>query len=93
MKNDVPNLIECGDHKWAPWAIVCIHLLENPTTTEWIPLENNRDGREVDFDYICPWCDDKVEELGSWDKMLDYLRPVCIHCVRHLRKKAGLEES
>jgi len=89
-KNKAPNLIRCADHTWAPWAIICIHLMERPETTEWLPIENN-DDREVDFDYICPDCEDRRERLGGYDKMLDFLRPVCIHCLRHLRERAGLE--
>jgi hypothetical protein len=32
------NLIQCGDHKWAPWSCVCVHLLADPRL-EWVTLE------------------------------------------------------
>lgn len=88
----VPALIKCGDHKWAPWAIICIHLLERPEATVWLPLEN-KDNREVDFDYICPACADRRDRLGGFDKMIDFLRPICIHCLRWLRHRAGLDDT
>ncbi len=87
---DNVKLIQCKNHLWAPWSILCIHLIERPETTEWLNIKRD-DGDEVEFDYICPWCDKKREKLGSYDKMIEFLRPVCIHCVRDLRQKAGLE--
>ena len=90
MSKKAPNLIQCADHTWAPWAIICIHLMERPETTEWLPIEND-DDREVDFDYICRACAERRDRLGSYDKMIEFLRPVCIHCLRDLRQRAGLD--
>jgi hypothetical protein len=25
--SEVPQLIQCGDHNWAPWCICCTHLM------------------------------------------------------------------
>jgi hypothetical protein len=82
----VPKLIQCGDHKWAPWAIICCHLMDNPEDHEWCPIEVN-DGREVDNDYVCPECFEAHFEQGE-PHDIDKLRAVCIHCLRHLHEKA-----
>ena len=83
------NLIQCGDHNWAPWSIVCIHLV-NKESTEWIPIESNNP--EVDYDWICPACDEfqqqYITEETSTDEVIKDLRPACIHCVRQLRKES-----
>lgn len=75
------QLIQCGDHSWAPWSIVCVHLMEG-TSHEWIPIPS--DFPEVDFDWACPACNPNDPETVF---NLDNLRPVCIHCVRRYRRK------
>lgn len=74
------DLIRCGDHKLAPWSIVCIHLI-NGTSQEWTPVQQPNDSGE--FDWVCPDCDAKMDE--GIVSMVPLLRPVCIHCVRKLR--------
>lgn len=32
-------LIQCGDHKWAPWSIVCRHLIDG--MKEWNRVETD----------------------------------------------------
>lgn len=73
------DLIQCGDHQWAPWSIVCKHLADGECQ-EWVPLESSNP--EVDFDWTCPDCIPSDENPPD----LDDLRAVCIHCVRKLRK-------
>lgn len=74
------NLIQCGDHKMAPWSVVCIHLIQSESN-EWIPIEST--SPEVDYDWTCPEC---VPEPNK-EINIENLRPVCIHCVRKLRKE------
>ncbi len=77
------QLIQCGDHKFAPWSVVCIHLIEG-TSKEWTPVQVEG-GTEVENDWMCPDCVSKME-AGDTD-MVPLLRPICIHCVRKLRRK------
>jgi len=73
------NLIECGDHQWSPWSIVCVHLMEQ-TSKDWVPIDSNFP--EVDHDWVCPECEKKMMEPE-----IDDLRCICIHCVRILRRE------
>lgn len=89
------NLIQCGDHLWAPYAIVCVHLLTGESR-EWelIPL-GDEDTREIDGDFLCPSCADIHQEINEagrdyTEDEIDKLRPVCIHCCRRLRKRYDL---
>ncbi len=81
MKSD---LIQCGDHKWAPWSIVCIHLIDGHCR-EWVALESSSD--ETDHDWVCPDCADAMAECEPSKEIVANLRPVCIHCVRQLRRQ------
>ncbi len=75
------HLIQCGDHGYAPWSIVCVHLMEGESK-EWLPIDS--DNPEVDYDWCCPDCTPlQNEELN--EEHLDKLRAVCINCVRKLR--------
>lgn len=74
------KLIECHDHNYAPWSIVCRHLLEG-TRTDWqrIPM-----GPGEQDDWLCTSCADK----GPDGIRLEDICCVCIHCVRELRRAA-----
>ena len=88
-EDGVPKLIQCGDHSYAPWALICVHLMKG-TAKEWVAIEVD-DGREVDNDYICPDCAGKVSMTpGEWD--IENLRAVCIHCLRDIpeRSRSGM---
>jgi hypothetical protein len=78
-------LIECGNHQWAPWSVVCTHLLTG-TSKNWVSIESEHP--EVDFDWLCPDCFKEFNR--EYDEQIDhkitYLRPVCIHCVKKLRR-------
>jgi len=78
-----PNLIQCGDHKWAPWSVVCKCLADNADRKDWNPLHSKIPGATYDWA-----CDDCVQTLDKPD--LDKLAAVCIHCVKRLRRRAGL---
>jgi hypothetical protein len=80
----VPLVILCGDHSYAPWAIVCIHLINDPSN-QWCKIEVV-DGREVDGDWVCPDCYDKHQ---AGDDPVDQLVPLCMHCVNHLKQQHG----
>lgn len=76
------DLIKCGNHSYAPWHIVCIHLIEG-TSDEWtlIPLAED-DPREVEGDWLCAEC---AEEHDAGIRSIDKIKAVCMHCVRKLR--------
>lgn len=82
-KKDI-RYIQCGDHKWRRWSIVCIHLCEG-ISREWIALPNP-DGPD---DYLCPEC------LKNWDWIMSRtgegyrtdIRPVCVMCIERIRVK------
>jgi len=80
------NLIQCGDHAWAPWSIVCTHLMDG-TSREWEELNSNNP--EVDFDWLCPECNKIFQSQMEADRdvSLEHLKAICIHCVRDLRSK------
>jgi hypothetical protein len=85
-KNANGKLIQCGDHSWAPWSIVCIHLMTG-LSRKWIPKESDSEM----FDWFCPACWKRLEaELGLRDTgavTTTNMRSVCIHCVRFLRER------
>lgn len=72
------DLIQCGDHSWAPWSIVCTHVL-NRTAAKVYALPKLPPG-ESEFDYVCMSCAEEVEQDGDAIN-IDNLRPVCMHCV------------
>jgi hypothetical protein len=80
------NLVQCGDHSWAPWSIVCTHLMEG-TSRDWRPVES--DNPEVDYDWFCPPCRTKLEEAQAANERPDIadMQCICMHCVRFLRNK------
>ena len=80
--NQSLNLIQCADHKWAPWSIVCIHLVDGGT--DWNPVPNEMP--EVDYDWLCDVCRNKYPDVD-----VDDLKSICIHCVRELQSKAGVD--
>jgi hypothetical protein len=75
------QLIQCGDHKWAPWSLVCVHLV-NRESHEWCPVPNP--DPEVDHDWLCPQCFEKYPDVD-----VEVVRCICIHCVRELRAGAS----
>jgi hypothetical protein len=82
VMNQSNNLIQCADHKWAPWSVVCVHLINGET--DWNPVPNEMP--EVDYDWLCTDCRSKHPDLE-----LDDLKAICIHCVRELQARAGVD--
>jgi hypothetical protein len=76
----VPKLIQCGDHKLAPWSVVCIHLL-NGSSEDWQRLPGE-DGNQDDW--LCPVCAAK----GAEHVPVEELKAVCIHCVREMQARS-----
>lgn len=75
---DAPKLIRCGDHKYAPWSVVCVHLATG-ASDQWrrIPGE---DGNQDDW--LCPGC----EARGLDNLKVESLKAICIHCVRQMQQ-------
>lgn len=86
MTTENHKLIQCADHSWAPWGIVCIHIIEG-TAVEAIPMPQE-DGSEVESDWMCPSC---AEEMVNSN--IENLRPVCMHCIRKVIKPYTVEEE
>ena len=80
------QLIQCGDHSWAPWSVICVHLMEGDSK-EWMAMPSVHP--EVDHDFICPACHEQGGEVG-WEAMMDKLKAVCIHCVRKLQAEPNI---
>jgi hypothetical protein len=83
------DLIQCGDHKWAPWSIVCTHLVSGDSR-EWVPVPSTNP--EVEYDWLCPDCVRTHEDVvggdnDAEDELLPKLKAICIHCVRELRRQ------
>ncbi len=70
------TLIRCGDQKYAPAVIVCVHLF-NGESRKWCQISTP--GQEVD-DWLCPECLARIYTLGVED-----VRSICMHCARKLR--------
>ena len=85
MRKQVPKLIECGDHDFAPCALTCVHICEG-TATAVVPIQRE-EGCEVENDWMCPQCYKKyfLSEHDD-DPGIDDLRAVCIHCLRKILK-------
>jgi len=79
------DLIQCADHKWAPWSLACVHLVNG--APDWTAVPND-DSPEVDLDWLCIECHRKHPEVD-----VDDLRAICIHCVRELQTKAGVADD
>jgi hypothetical protein len=79
MNNDM-KLIRCGDHKLAPWSIVCVHLLDG-SSMDWNAVPQEEEA-EMD-DYFCNAC------MEGDDIPLEEMRAICIHCVRNIQKQGG----
>ena len=84
------RLIECRDHKFAPWSIVCRHLVTG-RSREWIRVEGSGEPDDLtDEDWVCPECFEKhfgqPHDEPSEDDLKD-LQAICMHCVRKLRKR------
>jgi hypothetical protein len=81
------NLILCGDHKLAPWSVVCVHLVEG-TSKDWVPVHiepQDRSHPDVENDWLCREC----ACLG--EPPVQNLKAICIHCVRELQARAGYQ--
>jgi hypothetical protein len=73
-----PKLIRCGDHKLAPWCIVCVHL-ESGASNEWRPIPQGPES-DTENDWLCPECLALFPNIPEQN-----MRALCIHCVRKLR--------
>jgi hypothetical protein len=77
------NLIPCGDHQYAPWCAICVHLAEG-TSNQWVAIPNEQGNPDVLHDWVCPACAERLPDLDAQD-----FKAVCIHCVRALQAEAG----
>jgi hypothetical protein len=85
-KKKIPdNLIECSDHKWAPWCIVCGHIFKG-TAKECFRLPAAPGKQD---DWLCSVCFEK----GPHTLTEKDLHAVCIHCARKLVKGLKMRES
>lgn len=86
------NLIQCADHQFAPWHIMCKHLFLPLPADQWVKIElRDDDGREVDGDWICKDCDARLQTPQDFEKLMqaDLLAAVCMHCCNDLKRQAG----
>ena len=84
------ELIQCADGTYAPGIMICKHLSEGKSS-EWIQWHNPEIDAEV-CDYLCPKCFARLAAHGS--RVIDKL-PIliaCMHCVRELIGKSGVQE-
>ena len=79
--NEVPQLIECTDHNFAPWCLICTHLVFQESKIA-VVLPNDHI-QEVDYDWLCPECFEIFQEEGA-DPLMDVMKCVCMHCANHL---------
>jgi hypothetical protein len=72
----LPALLRCAKDGWAPWGLVCRHLIDG-TATEWIPVPPT-DFVDTSNDWLCLACWRK----GPDDLRLEDVMSLCIHCIR-----------
>lgn len=75
----VPLVIQCGDHRYAPYSLVCIHLRDGQSN-DWCPVEVT-DSREVESDWVCESCRDLHRQNID---ITNHLQIVCINCLREM---------
>lgn len=63
------SLIQCEDHEWRPWYIVCVHVLEGKPPSHIIAPY----GEDVG-ECICLDCHNSKADVSK-------LRPVCDKCL------------
>lgn len=80
-KDKDPRFIECADHKFRRWSIVCIHLI-NGECHDW--REVDQEGDDEMINWLCPTC---VKRVNEGDHRIDDMRPCCVICVLKLRRK------
>lgn len=73
MKN-YTKLIQCGDHSYAPWGVVCTHIIEGSASEI---VQMNPD--EGSNDWLCTEC---AKEMN-----IENMECVCIHCIRKFTNK------
>lgn len=71
-------MVQCGDHKWAPAAIVCVHLVKGKSK-EFHTLE----GEGCEYDRVCTECLKKLPDISPDDLMC-----LCMHCIRQIEESA-----
>jgi len=76
------KLVQCGDHGFAPWGIICIHIIDG-TAKEVVATPQDA-GSEVENDWLCPECAERHCGPNSRVGDIDDLRCVCVHCLRKL---------
>jgi hypothetical protein len=74
------KLIQCADHKWAPWSIVCGHLLQGKAK-DWNAVPQEGSGEAMN-DWLCSKCLKRLPDVPVED-----LHAICIHCVRKLQAR------
>ena len=80
---EVPTLIQCEDDGWAPWSVVCNHLLDSETPIEFLYSVGPTHHPEGLRDAACLKCWEHYQETGDYSEM----RPVCMHCARKILVK------
>jgi hypothetical protein len=82
-------MLECGDHKYAPGGMICVHLA-NGASKVWLPvakLDHFAERIEIENDWLCPEC------AKNWPYLqIDELAMVCIHCIRELQQDSGFNQ-
>jgi hypothetical protein len=72
--------IQCRDHGYAPWGILCNHLFTRERKDA-IKLA------DADYDHVCPNCFGNIDALAKEDEIAgknQNLHAVCMHCIRKL---------
>jgi hypothetical protein len=76
------RLIQCGDHSFAPWSIMCVHVMEH-TAEKAVAVDKDDPLDENEYDWICPDCYKECFLRDEDDEVpLDNLRAVCMHCAK-----------
>lgn len=87
-KSRTPSLIECGNHEFAPWSILCVHLSQNGSS-QWNSIPIGDSSLEVENDWLCDGCMELYNSLTpeTEGELISVLRPVCMHCVHRLQEE------
>lgn len=88
------KLMQCRKHGYAPWGVVCVHILTR-TAEEAICYQADDGSRLVDY-WFCPECFERYVGKGANPKVSDADRDLvaaCVHCLPEVLSPYGDDDE
>jgi hypothetical protein len=77
------KLIQCGDHGWAPWSLVCVHLVDGAKARKrlrFVLSDANPIHPEGNRDALCLTCFENGVFNKPAEELFDLVLPICLEC-------------